>query len=320
MTDSNRNPDSDYLDMLSDVKFTPVFIMGLHRSGTSILYKMLSNTGQFNTVTAYHLLKYNELVYHYVNNTENQAMEDLKMLFQQKGVLNRDFGRLQIGPEFPEEYGFLLTGFKHPIGLKDNNLPIFEKLCKKIQLISKNSNMLLLKNPDDFTSFLYIKDKFPNSKFIFIHRNPLEVLTSQINVIYQIYKAKHAYAALLSETYEKTYNRFLIRMLVLGGFSPKSVIGAKRMLVRMKRHTDRYFRDIDKLPQKDYTYIKYADLCTSPSETITKITNFLELEYDYDFSDDVKSGNQTLMPSVIKIRKKIETKLADYFKEFGFNL
>ncbi len=41
--------DDEYIKLVEDASFEPIFIMGLHRSGTSILYKMLGETGNFNT-------------------------------------------------------------------------------------------------------------------------------------------------------------------------------------------------------------------------------------------------------------------------------
>ena len=61
-----NNPDKKYLDKIENIKFNPVFILGLHRSGTSIFYKMLVSTGHFNSVTAYHIINYEELLSNYI--------------------------------------------------------------------------------------------------------------------------------------------------------------------------------------------------------------------------------------------------------------
>lgn len=36
----------------------PVFILGLHRSGTTILYEMLASTGAFDVLTAWHVIEF----------------------------------------------------------------------------------------------------------------------------------------------------------------------------------------------------------------------------------------------------------------------
>ena len=57
----------------------------MHRSGTSILYKMLTETGNFNPVTAYHLINYNELLFNHHQNKEEQAKQELTESLKKKG-------------------------------------------------------------------------------------------------------------------------------------------------------------------------------------------------------------------------------------------
>ncbi len=96
----NNNLDYKYLPITKNISFKPIFIMGLHRSGTSILYKMLASTKKFNTVTAYHILNYDELLYNKVNNLEEKAIKDLEIIFKNKGITNRKIDNLQIYTRF----------------------------------------------------------------------------------------------------------------------------------------------------------------------------------------------------------------------------
>ena len=41
---TDENLDKKHLEKLENIEFQPVFILGLHRSGTSILYKILIAT------------------------------------------------------------------------------------------------------------------------------------------------------------------------------------------------------------------------------------------------------------------------------------
>ncbi|MBU1941907.1 MAG: sulfotransferase, partial [Candidatus Thermoplasmatota archaeon] len=63
LTKTSGNPDAQYTTKYENLSFAPVFIMGIQRSGTSILYKILSETQSFNIITAYHLIKYPELIH-----------------------------------------------------------------------------------------------------------------------------------------------------------------------------------------------------------------------------------------------------------------
>ncbi|NEN93018.1 MAG: sulfotransferase [Okeania sp. SIO3H1] len=68
----NSFADRPYLDLCSKIDFSPIFIMGEHRSGTTLLYKSLVATECFNCVTAYHIIKYDQILSNYINQTEYQ--------------------------------------------------------------------------------------------------------------------------------------------------------------------------------------------------------------------------------------------------------
>jgi hypothetical protein len=72
-----KDLDRQYLEKLENVSLQPIFILGLHRSGTSILYKTLGLTGCFNLVTAYHIIKYSEILYNHINSKEGKSKEEL---------------------------------------------------------------------------------------------------------------------------------------------------------------------------------------------------------------------------------------------------
>ena len=167
-----KDLDYQYLDKIGNVTFDPVFIMGLQRSGTSILYKMLDATNCFNVVTAYHIIKYDEILYNHINNLEDSAKKALSELFGQQSKTTRGIDKLQITHDFPEEYGFLLSKKTRQSKLNQNNMSSFMELCKKIQFVSESEKLLLLKNPWDFSNFVYIKKVFPTAKFILFIETP----------------------------------------------------------------------------------------------------------------------------------------------------
>jgi hypothetical protein len=66
--------------------------MGLHRSGTSILYKMLGETGNFTIFTIYHILEYDKLLYYHANNLEEEKKRKINNL--------QDFCRFRLKEHF----------------------------------------------------------------------------------------------------------------------------------------------------------------------------------------------------------------------------
>ena len=75
--------DAPYLGELPAPASQLVFIMGCHRSGTSMLYHLLAYTGQLDYISAYDIIKYDELLYNRVTGREAQVKADLQRVLQQ---------------------------------------------------------------------------------------------------------------------------------------------------------------------------------------------------------------------------------------------
>ena len=140
-----QNADAAYLEKLESIEFTPVFILGLHRSGTSILYRLLTQTGNFNSVTAYHLIYYNQLLKDFLLSQGEDSKKHLTQQLQSFSV-DRGIDRLKLDADFPEEYGFLLGKQSSKMFITGKNNDVFTELCKKIQVVSDNNKPILLKN------------------------------------------------------------------------------------------------------------------------------------------------------------------------------
>ena len=75
--------ENKYLDRLDNVSFQPIFVLGFHRSGTSILYKVLESTKCFNIITAYHVIKYDQLLYNRMENKEEIIKQELNKFLKE---------------------------------------------------------------------------------------------------------------------------------------------------------------------------------------------------------------------------------------------
>lgn len=91
--------DQPYLHLLHDVAFRPVFIIGEHRSGTTILYKLLAATGLFNYVTYYHITHSNELLHNRICQQEAAAKEALQARFATLNLEDRGFDQIRVTPD-----------------------------------------------------------------------------------------------------------------------------------------------------------------------------------------------------------------------------
>jgi len=271
--------DAQYQDKIKDISFQPVFIMGLQRSGTSILYKMLDATNCFNVVTAYHIIKYNELLHNHINNLDDGAKNALSEFFGHHSKTTRGIDNLQITPDFPEEYGFLLAQKTRQSKLNQNNMSSFMELCKKIQFISESEKLLLLKNPFDFSNFMYIKkynQAFDN-----------KILLHYYRFIYSSYIPYRAISAVRKMT--KETNNFLENI---------------DYLQKDEEYINVRYEDLCKDPQSTITSImKFLDLPFQPN-----------LEY----RDFIKPRRTVLLKELQKREQFIAKRMNKYLSYCGY--
>ncbi|MFO7677482.1 MAG: sulfotransferase [Thermoplasmatota archaeon] len=312
--------DEKYLKELKHVAFKPVFILGVHRSGTSILYKILIATGCFNPVTAYYLINYDMLLTTYHENKEKIEKQKLTELFIKNGLTDRGIDRLKVTADFAEEYGFLLGKKTIKMSLTKRNVVLFTELCKKIQLIVENDKPLLLKNPFDFPNFLYLKKIFPNAKFVFIHRHPLKTISSMLNAMKTIVKDKNYYTARLSSIYDRIYSNPLILYPLRFIFLTVPECAVMLLTSITAQATGYYIRNIDKLSEEDYISITYEELCMHPQEILESIMKKLSLPLarSIDAKSLIKPRKVEIEISVLKLQNRIYCCMKAYFNRFNY--
>lgn len=314
-TSINHTPDDSYLDLLDEVDFNPVFIMGDHRSGTTLLYKTLVATECFNYVSAYNVIQYDQLLPNKVNQTQNQARQELEELMQSLGISDRMIDNVEATPDLPEEYGFILKNAGYESYLNPDNLPVFTQLCRKIQFVSVSDRPLLLKNPWCFPHFMYVKSVFPEAKFIFIHRHPIDVINSKLKATRSILATRNPYLVLLSKQYAQIFKnpmqRFVYRLL----YSTYCDLGLRHVTKSAVQSTTYFLQNIDSLPKTDYVSVRYEDLCNEPEETILKILGFLGLKQrsNLAYNTLIKPRPVKLLPEVQGKYEQIRQKLQPYF-------
>ena len=315
-------PDNEYLQLLEGIHLQPVFIMGAARSGTTVLYHLLAETGCFNYVNVYHILKEHELLKNRVQKAEAKARNEIDALFEAAGLRTRLMDHVPVGTDMPEEYGFFLHRRTGPLWLTEKNLPLFIEFCKKVQFLSEPGRPLLLKNPLDYSKFLTLLAAFPNARFIFIHRHPVHVINSQLKAMQNNWKEGNSYLALLSPRLKRGYRNKPVRAfmrMVLSSAMP--VHPMLQILIRQAHKTERgVLRSLASLPEKTYVSLRYEDFCLKPEATMQKIFQFLELTPNrkVDYEERMAPRVTRLLPEVAYAREKICRKLKKSMEQQGY--
>lgn len=319
-----------YLERLDSVDLQPVFIIGTHRSGTTILQHVLGQTGCFNVTTAYHVLYSKHLLALHFTDREQLAREELRSLLASKGLLaeehhgvpgktprNKNPDSVPIGPDVSEEYCWALEQSRR-IVVQPQNLKSFIDFCKKLQLIQDRSRPLLLKNPYDTLNFLYLQKVFPQARFVFIHRNPLEVVNSQVRLMRAMLRKKSEYYAMIIERYRWVCEHPIAMKVVGTVFSERLPFLAWQVAHHVSRNFDYVLQNLDKLGNTAMG-VTYPELCREPGQTMRRILDFLKLreETPQDYSRLLRSREPSIVPDVERWRVWLQKRNRAYCQRFG---
>lgn len=302
---------SSAVDALDYGMESPVFILGLHRSGTTLLYEMLAKTGHWNTLWALHVACYDRIV----ADTECQAVlcADFSQRLAAAGMETRGVDAVKASPETKEEYGFILDNKGLGSQLTQRTLPMFQEICRTISSAQSEPRPLLMKNPWDFGNAHTIRRLIPAARFVYIHRHPLETINSMWRFLHDAFHKPNPYMAMLSARYQ-SITQSPLKMAVLrnlvGRFPGMSVDG---LIWWFGRQCDRYLQSSSRVPESDRVEITYDDLCTDPNGTMALVREKLDIaDNGFDYSQMISRRTGRCDSRVVSKTAKIERRTADY--------
>jgi len=317
------NRDEPYLSRIDNVNCRPVFILGLHRSGTTLLYELMRMTGSFNIITAYHALYYDEILARHFEGTTDQAFQELNDWFVALDIKTRFIDNVQMNADMPEEYGMILHAKTRKMSITERNFPLFEQICRKIQAVSDPSRTILLKNPWDFNRFMDLKMMMPEAKFVFIHRHPLDVLNSQLKALHSSWSGTNPYIARLSKAYSRLHKIPLLMSIPPWITNPSSKGQLIRHILtrRIIKIMAYYMQSIESLAPEDYVSVRYEDLCEDPKNVFPDITDLagVKPEFNLPFEEHIKPRNMRLIPTLAADEEKLRKKFHDIIIYLGYD-
>lgn len=314
--------DAKYLPLLEGIEFQPIFIIGPHRSGTTVLHHMLQETNCFNVVTTYHIVSYGEILANAVEGRESEAKAALSQRFSAMGLANRIVDDVRVSPDHSEEYGFVIDDTAWQARVNPENVHRLIELCRKIQYTAGNNKPILLKNPWDFSLFMYLREVFPQARFVFIHRHPLAVINSQLKFLRHLIARPNPYMAMLSPGYARRFEkpRSMRQRLAQAILETSRLNIAVRMRTRTFMKAANYYLDnIDGLAAESYTQTKYEALCADPVAGIHQIMTFLNLTPEHTIgADSVHTRPLNLERDVKRYQRQILQRTSRYRERFAY--
>jgi hypothetical protein len=312
-------PDRELMHLVEGLSFQPVFIIGDHRSGTTMLYQWLAATGAFSPVTAYHVIRYDHIVSDYVTGTTLDHKAALQATFARLGLVDRIIDNVAVTPDLPEEYGFAIDGGSRP-HIGPATLDRFTEFCRKLRYTG-GDRPLLLKNPWDVLHFAYIKQVFPAARFIFVHRDPIAVVNSQVRAVKSLLSEPNDYLAMIAVWYRRLLASPLRLRLTRALYDAPGGISVALARRHASRVAGYFMRHIHTMPASDYVTVRYEDLCAAPDVTMRRVIDFTGVTPATwpAYRDLAAPRMQRLLPEVAARREGIHRSLKAYYDYAGYD-
>lgn len=186
-------------------KKQPIFILGHWRSGTTHLHYLFHRDPQFGTLSNYQSFLYNIAML---------SKSWLKVLLSPLMPETRPQDNVKVDPDLPAEEEQPLSVMSTRTGFHTWSFPsnrsYFDKYNtfkgisaeekkewqEDYQTVLRNisyfndGKQLVLKNPHNTSRVKELLELFPDSKFIFIHRNPYDVFVSTRHLLFRAVRAQ----------------------------------------------------------------------------------------------------------------------------------
>src|SRR5580698_177860 len=312
----DKNLDQPYLEKLKGVEVRPVFIIAPHRSGTTLLYRILVEGGSFNAVTVHHILNRHRLLQLHFTNQDQAAREELNRIFESKGIRGESMNSREFSGDVLEEYCYAFDRQGRRPRLAPDNAEEFKLFAKKLQVIQDFSRPLLLKNPYDGVGFLYLAEVFPEARFIFIYRNPVDVINSKIRLNRLLLSKKFEYHAMVVQDYARLFEQPMKLAMARLVFSSKLPLMTELVYRDVSRSCDYVLENVGKLGDKAMG-VTYPELCSNPTQVVERVLEFLKLPASSrDYSSMIRKREPDILPEVEQRRSRIEKRNEGYREAF----
>ena len=280
------------------------FVLGPHRSGTTILTRSLAESGEFVYLTAA------DIVAHHRG--ADQVESTLGKLVERKET--RLIDRTELSEDLPEEYGFVLPGRR----LSEETAEQFVSVHRALATKSDRARRFLLRNPWDLPHTPLIHELFPKAVFVFTVRDPVDTIDSQVQAARTLFAVPSEYQALLDPAYRRLVERRM-RFAFYGWVSSRRVLVA-RLIKGFQLSTDKLIRDLRELPRDRWIVVRYEDLVREPERELTRVYGFLGLPPTGipRLAQEIRPSGRVIDPHVKARIRQIRERTRHYREMFGY--
>jgi hypothetical protein len=309
-----------YTSQLQSVKVAaPIFIVGHHRSGTSHLWRLLTQDDRFifprvtDTIFPHTLLTFskiaNKLAEWFSPNTRPQ--DDVKQpasspLEEEWGLCTCTFLSTIMTRYFPEsrdQFKYMLSLNEAAEDEKTAWKSALYRFAQKLHLSKeKEDAIILFKAPANTAKIDLILDVFPQARFIHIYRDPYRVYQSTMKM-------------------ER-------KSLPFCSFQSMNLDGLEQFVLwRHREMYDAFLADRPRIPKNHFTQLSYEDLVKDRAGAVRNIYKELGLGgYDkmkpglMGYINSISDYQTNSYPSLSQQKKrKIITSWYPFFNEFGYS-
>ena len=296
------------------IKQPPVFILGHWRSGTSHLQNILRLDPGFSTSTIFRSIFSDNyyLTESWLKRVINFLCSAVKIRYSiQRTTMDMDLPAEQdlalcaMCSKYSYSWGHILPKsfakrVDKQIVLEDDQIADcwieeYDFMIRKLSYRS-GGRRVLVKSPGDTARISHIRRKYPDAKFIFIHRDPVSVYHSNEYLWEAIQRDLSVHQITKSEIHDlilTTYQRLLLS----------------------------YLQQRDEIPNEQLVEVHYRDLQEDPVGEIRKIYSKLELGRPPEkelahFVTETKSYKHTCYATSPELKEKLAARWSFAFEEW----
>lgn len=302
----------------TEIKEDPIFVIGFWRSGTTFLHNLLCQdpnnayTSTYQTIFPHHCLvnsvwvkKLAELIA-----PDKRPVDGVKLDMNYPQEEEMALGNMQSLSfynffYFPDQFENYKSTALYFDNVDDKTLKRWQDeylLTIKKAMIQTGGNRFVSKNPPNTFRIPQLLKLFPNARFIYIYRNPINVLSSYILFMFEVING-------------------------VGFQKADKELFEKQSFQLFKEALDKYESDKALIPSENLVEIKYEEFKQEPIQTIENIYNQFGMANFEQLSAKLKtytssqkgqkSGGHNIPDHLSEF---IQTELKDYLVEKGYSL